>query len=373
MKEIKERFLRSWSRIDTVEEKVFRIVLVVGMLSALVTIIAGLIQKLPVWSNLVTGAILVFFAGIQCLSRRHPEHERLWRTLLVVGINFVLFPICFFASGGIYSGMIMFYLLGIYLVSLLVAGNLGGIIFVLSVLVLELSVTLSRRFPSLVSEMTPLQHYQDVKVTLFLSAVSLYAISMLVLMAYRRERQEKDALNEKLRNLSMRDALSGLYNRRELFRRLEVMYGGEEHERSETLTRHGAFIAMFDIDNFKHLNDTYGHSFGDEVLVSVSKTMFSAVRAENGEIASRYGGEEFVLILFADSMDEVYARMDKLRDDISCLRWDEVPTLSVSVSGGLISCEKYEDITVAMHDVDELLYRAKASGKNRIIVMDQPA
>ena len=107
------------------------------------------------------------------------------------------------------------------------------------------------------------------------------------------------------------------------------------------------------------------------MLVSVSKTMFSAVRAENGEIASRYGGEEFVLILFADSMDKAYARMDKLRDKIFCLRWDEVPTLSVS--GGLISCEKYEDITVAMHDVDELLYRAKASGKNRIIVMDQPA
>ena len=196
---------------------------------------------------------------------------------------------------------------------------------------------------------------------------------MLVLMAYRRERQEKDALNEKLRNLSVRDALSGLYNRRELFRRLEIMYDGENHERAETLTRQGGYIAMFDIDDFKHLNDTYGHSFGDRVLAGVSKTMLDAVQPESGEMASRYGGEEFGLILFAGSMEDAYTRMDKLRSDIFSLHWSEVPSLRVSISGGLISCEKYESITSAMHDVDELLYRAKASGKNRIVVMDQPA
>ena len=87
---------------------------------------------------------------------------------------------------------------------------------------------------------------------------------------------------------------------------------------------------------------------------------------ENGELTARYGGEEFVSILKAGSMDEAYARVDKARQQITELVWEDNPEVRVSISGGLISCEDHAELTVALHDADALLYKAKAAGKNCI-------
>ena len=278
----------------------------------------------------------------------------------------VLFPLHFFTSGGIYSGMILFFLTGLALSAMLLRGKFGGIVFVLSLLVMCACVVVSVHCPQLVQPMTQRQHRDNMISTLVLAGMALYSTILLILRAYVLERAQNRELMERLRSLSVMDSLSGLYNRRELFRRLEVMYGGEHSERSETLTCRGHNIAMFDADNFKALNDTYGHSFGDEVLVSISDVLRGMVRPEAGELTARYGGEEFVSILTASDMEEARARIEEARRQIEALRWESNPSVRVSVSCGLISCEKHLDLTNAMHDVDELLYAAKAAGKNRV-------
>ena len=187
-----------------------------------------------------------------------------------------------------------------------------------------------------------------------------------ILRAYDKERRQNEALVEKLRNMSVKDALSGLYNRRELFRRLELMYSGAPKERTETLSRAGHYIAMFDVDDFKSINDTYGHSVGDRVLSTISHVLYDMVNPRNGELSARYGGEEFVSVLAAQSMNEAYERVNRARERVSELRWEDIPGLTVSISGGILSCEDYTDLNQTMHDVDELLYKAKADGKNRI-------
>ena len=199
----------------------------------------------------------------------------------------------------------------------------------------------------------------------------MYSIVLLILRSYNEERRQNEVLLQKLRDLSVTDMLSGLYNRRELFRRLEVMYGSATRERRETLTLDERYIAMFDVDNFKKLNDTCGHSFGDSVLVSVSKVLHDMVWPEAGELTARYGGEEFVSILKAGSLDEAYCRADEARQQIAQLSWKEHPEIRIGISGGLIACEDHPDLTGALHDVDALLYQAKAAGKNRICVQPQ--
>lgn len=365
LKRIKQYFVQTWGKLDTLDERIYHIVLVVGIIAALTSFIADLIQGLDSLALITTLALTAYLIALQFFSIRYPKFQRAGRVLLVAGVNFVLFPLIFFSSGGIYSGMILFYLLGFFLTAILIRGKLGGILFLLSFWGLELSITLAQRFPNAVAHMTPRQHYQDVKITLFLSGFSLYAISVLVFQAYRRERQHNQELMNRLQDLSTKDALSGLYNRRELFRRLDVMYRPAPQPRSE-LKKDNCYIAMFDVDNFKRLNDTYGHSFGDKALSGVSHVLQDMVHPEQGELASRYGGEEFVCTLYADSLDAAYARADAARQAISQLDWKEVPGLKVTVSGGIISCNDYPELDEAMKAVDKLLYRAKAAGKDHI-------
>lgn len=370
MEKIKHVLFRSWYTLETLEDRIFHIILDVAVFMSVPTVILGIAMGMPRSSVILSVAILVFLIILQFITMRYPKYSNVCRLLLVLGMNLVLMPICFFTSGGLHCGMVLFFLTGFVLCGLLLRGKVGGAVFALSLAVMELALIVSYRFPELVAPMTPEQHLSDTQTSLIITGMSVYAVTSLILRSYAQERKTNVELMDKLRELSTVDALSGLYNRRELFRRLEVMYGDTPQKRTETLAREGRYLAMFDVDNFKMLNDTYGHSFGDTVLVSVSKVLHDMVRPENGELSSRYGGEEFVSLLCAQSREEAYARADKARQDIADLRWEDHPEVCVSISGGLISCEDHPDLTQALHDVDALLYKAKAAGKNQIFLPD---
>jgi diguanylate cyclase (GGDEF)-like protein len=145
------------------------------------------------------------------------------------------------------------------------------------------------------------------------------------------------------------------------------MYDNMPEVKREKLTVENRYIAMLDVDDFKKINDTKGHTFGDKVLADVAKAIQEMVSVSDGEIAARYGGEEFVCILGADNPEQALRRMNNIRENIAALEWEEYPGFSVTVSGGVVSCEEEPDISEALHDVDELLYRAKAEGKNKIL------
>ena len=92
------------------------------------------------------------------------------------------------------------------------------------------------------------------------------------------------------------------------------------------------------------------------------------MKPKSAEFAARYGGEEFMCLFYAKDADEAFRRVDKIRQNVAELSWKDVPGLSVTVSGGLISCEKYDQLKRAMLDVDKLLYQSKHAGKNMISV-----
>lgn len=371
MEKIKHVLFRSWYSLETLEDRIYHIILDVAVFMSVPTVVFGIVLHMPRASVIMSIAILLFLIVLQFVTIRFPKYSDLCRLLLVLGMNLVLMPVCFFSSGGLHSGMILFFATAFVLCGLLLRGRTAGIVFTLSLVVMELTLILSVRFPQFVEPMTAEQHLLDAQTSLFVVATALFAITSLILRSYAHERDQNVELMQKLRTLSTVDALSGLYNRRELFRRLEVMYGNKPKARTETLALEGRYLAMFDIDNFKTLNDSYGHSFGDAVLVSVSQVLRDMIRPENGELSSRYGGEEFVSILCASSREEAYSRVDRARQEILSLRWEEYPDVRVSISGGLISCEDHPDLTRALHDVDALLYRAKAAGKNQIFLPDE--
>jgi diguanylate cyclase (GGDEF)-like protein/PAS domain S-box-containing protein len=172
----------------------------------------------------------------------------------------------------------------------------------------------------------------------------------------QRIQLELQLANERLRTLSLTDALSGLMNRRALEDRLE-------NERARSI-RSGACLSliMLDIDNFKGFNDTFGHVRGDEVLRQIAVLMQRWTR--RGDLVARYGGEEFLVILPDTGEDEAFEIAERLRYAITEANWEHRP---ITVSGGVATWDKHmPTATECIHHVDEALYDAKRGGKNQI-------
>lgn len=369
---MKKRLLHFWNGIDSLDDKIYYSVVFIGAVAALMAYVMGLVQNLSPAAGLSTLACSLWMAALLVIGVFRPKSLPLCRIVLVVGLT-VMLPPTYYACGGLTSGMVLFYLVTLFLIAVLLSGRTRAVLFGGSLLVLGYSLHYGWYHPELIHPLTPRQEYEDVLMTFCTTGIALGAMTVGILRAYNNERRRNQELMDQLSNLSVHDALSGLYNRRELFRRLDLVYKPpQQTARADRLKLDGCYIAMFDIDNFKRLNDTYGHQFGDTVLAAVAKTLQDAVTSGKGEFAARYGGEEFVCVLYADSLDEAYQRVDAMRRAVSDLRWEKAQKLVVTVSGGLVSCEEHTPLDQAIHDVDTLLYQAKRSGKNRIVSHDMP-
>lgn len=170
---------------------------------------------------------------------------------------------------------------------------------------------------------------------------------------------------EKLQELSDRDYLTGLYNRRkfEEFLTYEV--------KRSVRHRHKFTILMIDLDNFKYINDTYGHASGDLVLKEVTQIFSSNLR--NADILARIGGDEFAVILPETPYESGHAVVEKLRASLEStpisLMFDQV---SLTASFGIAEYpEQGENIETLLTGSDLAMYKAKRAGKNTIARADQ--
>jgi diguanylate cyclase (GGDEF)-like protein len=119
---------------------------------------------------------------------------------------------------------------------------------------------------------------------------------------------------------------------------------------------------MLDIDNFKKINDTYGHKFGDEVLMKVSNAIESSLRKT--DFVGRYGGEEFLVIFTQTDIKGALNTAERIRKSVEDLTWSE-KDIKVTISGGVFQ-RTDEDHSETIAAADSLLYEAKANGKNRV-------
>lgn len=170
------------------------------------------------------------------------------------------------------------------------------------------------------------------------------------------------SLRERLRQQSIRDPLTGLYNRRHMEESLE-----REIHRARRGSKSVA-ILMVDIDHFKNFNDTYGHEAGDMVLIKVAQMLNTSVRGE--DIPCRFGGEEFVAILPGASIEDGVEKAESLRTLIGELtvayNGADLPQVSVSVGVAVFPEHGFSGVDV-LHVADQALYRAKREGRNRVV------
>ncbi len=183
-----------------------------------------------------------------------------------------------------------------------------------------------------------------------------------------RLRQKLSAANTKLKNaletiseLAIHDDLTQAYNRRHMIERLKL-----EKARADR-GGPGFALAIFDLDFFKIVNDTYGHLKGDVVL----KCLIQAVKHEIREIdcVARYGGEEFVVILSRTDMGGAEECVHRILKSVEKINYPDFPSsFHITISIGMTLYQAGESIDQALARADKALYRAKTEGRNRVIV-----
>ena len=158
----------------------------------------------------------------------------------------------------------------------------------------------------------------------------------------------------KLEDMAHKDNLTGLYNRHYMMEQLSSI----EHNDREKL------LAIVDIDDFKHINDTYGHSSGDIVLQEISNRM---KKADDNFVVARWGGEEFLILCNGNKEDSLKA-LEKMHKEIcsNSIKSGDVE-IKVSVTIGVSARSTDESIDSWLREADRLLYIGKNSGKSKIV------
>jgi diguanylate cyclase (GGDEF)-like protein len=163
---------------------------------------------------------------------------------------------------------------------------------------------------------------------------------------------------KKINNMAMTDYLTGLHNR-------AYFYQAGDHLLA--VSKRGNYplsLCMIDIDNFKSLNDKYGHDVGDQALIHVANIMQKTLR--KSDIIVRFGGEEFIILLSNCSHDQAYETMQKITDLVydSTFITNNGEKLKISISSGLTSQIDTLDKMVAK--ADSYMYKSKENGKNQV-------
>lgn len=227
---------------------------------------------------------------------------------------------------------------------------------------------ISVRFP-ITEAQIELRKARIITLALFFTTIILmtWLIIRLVFKLYRRLSKAEKQLIQLLHT----DPLTGLSNRRSLMGGLH-----EEVERARRYNRSLCCI-MMDIDNFKKLNDTYGHQAGDEVLRTIGESIRSVCRSS--DITGRYGGEEFIILLPETDIEGAFAAAEKMRSEIEKTEISISKDINLKITSSFgVSCLKDKDgIPVEEKSADLVkradlaLYRAKAEGRNRVCIDEE--
>lgn len=243
---------------------------------------------------------------------------------------------------------------------------------VLAVLYAVFSLSLLARIGMLLAAREPVPLFEPnlVQTLLFVTvfAVLLFATLAYVLLLTERTVQhlqaaeessrrlagDVSALNERLREESIRDPLTGLYNRRYL---MESLNRDAAHARRSGVH---LLVVMLDVDGFKQVNDRRGHEAGDALLCEIAGGLSSQVRSS--DLACRLGGDEFLVVLRGADPPAALAL---------CERWRESFPAAVTVSIGIAAFQAGEEtIQQTVRRADAALYEAKRQGRNRVVVAD---
>ena len=381
--------------------RIFNAVFIVGICMSFSCSIMNYFLGLGWVAVLTSFACGVITIGLYIVFRIRKNYE-LISMIVVIMLSFVFFPTMWIVTGGTYTNIPFYIITNAGIIALLLIGLKRKIILFLFALVVGGLMAFEYHRPDIIvgydsNLIRYLIRYIDLSFGLFVCLFSIAVLIAVLIDSYMdalkqseqylatleeknkeieaknkmleernaecmKAKEEAEKLNkllyeekEKLQLLSITDDLTEAFDKRFITSCLKEEIEASLQEQKD-LT-----IAMIDIDNFKIINDTYGHLYGDYVLKKIVSTIKSNLRQD--DVVGRFGGDEFLIILRDTSREEGYAVMERIRQKIREIEWDR--DLEVTISGGVLEL-KGDELTDLLRKADKLLYQAKYKGKDMI-------
>ena len=269
----------------------------------------------------------------------------------------ILFPLMFFANAGLHGGMPYYFLVAVVCTALALKGKTRIFLFIAILIEYCGIFALYRYFPQGFIQMTHEKAFVDQVSSMVLSSLILFSFAYAVSEQNSHDRNTIHQLSLLYERQANTDELTSLYNRRYFnnFLKLAILTLGDTGK---------LHIAMFDIDDFKFVNDKYGHPFGDTVLKQFAQILQK--KEHTGVTACRYGGEEFLLLIPKKNREEALNLVEKILENTrNTIKLKD--GRFVTVSAGFVTCTEEMSYEGLLQEVDKKLYIAKSSGKNRVI------
>ena len=336
----------------------FNIAIIGGAISSIPSTIPFVVSGAGFPGILTSAATILFFVVVLIISQLSKKFDAAI-FVTVYGLNFLLFPALYFTTGGIHSGAPLYFMIGIILTVLMMNSKKMIITVILEIISFSCVFYVGYKRPEMVATLTNAASHRDIALDFIIVSLFIAVLVKVLSVYYQREQSHANELLLKLEDLSIKDPLTSVFNRRFLLRYLES--GISRNLENNTPVS----IIMFDIDNFKGLNDKHGHIVGDEVLRNICCIMVENCR--HYDIVARYGGEEFMLVLPGAGEETAFKRAEQIRKRVEKATLSESIKDSVTISGGVACFEKTMTSTEEFISVaDKYLYSAKKNGRNRV-------
>ena len=263
----------------------------------------------------------------------------------------------FIENAGLHGGMPYYFMIAFVCTALALRGKTRIILF-LTTLVEYIGLFFLYRFcPQIFTTMEHEEAFIDQLCSMILSSIILFTFALAVSKQNYYDRHKIQQLSLLYEKQANTDELTGLYNRRYFnnFLKLAILTLGDTGK---------LHLAMFDIDDFKFVNDKYGHPFGDTVLKQFAQILQKT--EVSGVTSCRYGGEEFLLLIPKKNREDALALVEEVLENTR----NQIKLKDgrfVTVSAGFITCTEEMTYDTLLQEVDKNLYTAKRSGKNCVI------
>jgi diguanylate cyclase len=337
---------------EQAKQRVVNLLALLGFgLSLLYTVLYGSVFKSALAAGLNALFVLGYMGYFVVLRHRTAFASRIW-LMVVFLVQMASFALWVFPRE---SGMHLFVVAGVPL-AFLIFGHQERLLRTLSVVFMLLVFFLAElvQNPKLLDSL-PASYLRGTYLTVIPVITVMVAVVMQTFLNALRQRDEA------LRQLAVTDALTGVANRRGLLERAASMQAQAQRLGMPLC------VLMLDIDHFKAVNDQHGHEVGDRLLASVAHVLRDSVRKEDA--IGRMGGEEFAVVLFNATLIQGLGIAEHLRQQVNAVRVlnDKLCPVTCTISLGATEWNPAgEDLSRTLARADKALYRAKATGRNRV-------
>lgn len=329
-----------------------------GLISAGAAFAAAILSGLP-WIAAVASMFSFVVMLVLMLVSFCMKDITVNRIVCSLFLNFFMFPVLFWVTGGVNCGMVFYFILGLSVAALILDGRVRNIVLALALVYDMVCLDFGFRYPELAY---PLSYEERRMDTIFsFGIVAVFIIAVIFIMSREYEKEHGKVMEHAaLMNLqAVTDSLTTLYNQRFLSDILEKMIGNMQ-DREDTA------MILLDIDDFKKVNDTYGHLRGNQVLCRLASMLKD--KAGDKYIPCRYGGEEFIIVMPQSGREDAVKWAEMIRaETFNDGILGELTESHFSISGGVACYRPGMTMDEWIRQADANMYAAKRGGKNKIV------